>query len=63
MWELPGAALSFGGIIVVETAQELRDRGDAEKIVCVSEETHPCYHDRSEVAPLGLGIVEGAKDG
>ena len=47
-----------GWVVVVDAAQELGDCGDAEEIVGVCEEAHPCDHYGCEMVPLRLGFVQ-----
>ena len=44
--------------MVVNAAKKLSDEGDAEKVVCVGEESHSGDDNRGEMVPLRFGDVE-----
>ena len=47
------------GIVIVETAEEFGDGGDAEEVVGVGEEAHAGDDDGGHVIPLCFGGIEG----
>ncbi|CAL4929085.1 unnamed protein product [Urochloa decumbens] len=52
------SGVGLGDVGVVDAAQKLGDEGDAEEVVGVGEEAHAGDHDRREVVPLRLRMVQ-----